>query len=146
MFQLMIVTREQTTYFSSPCTLAVSYAPMPSSWCLIIGECANLDVTAENSPRPTASADTRARQTESFQALQYTVVLHTQGQCCCLIVALCLKLRVSSTVSQQIFSACSFSAIFGLVMFGRKFVAAEILLCKVQCDSVYRQQRYRPKI
>ena len=51
----------------------------------------------------------------------------------------------SATVNQQIFGAYLFSAIFGPVMFGAKFVAAKILFCKVQCDSVYRQQQYRLK-
>ena len=40
--------------------------------------------------------------------------------------------------SQQIFGACLFSAIFGLIMFGRNF--------QVRYDSVYRWQQYRPKI
>ena len=44
-----------------------------------------------------------------------------------------------STNSRRIF-------IFGLIILGQKFVAAEILFCKVQCDSAYRQQQYRPKI
>ena len=39
-----------------------------------------------------------------------------------------------------------FSAIFGLDMFGRKFVAAKISFCRVQCDRVYRRQQYRPKV
>ena len=58
-----------------------------------------------------------------------------------------LRLRShAATVSQQIFGAYLFLAIFGLVMFGRKFVAAEILFSYVQCDSVYRRQHNRPKI
>ena len=48
--------------------------------------------------------------------------------------------------STNIWRTYLFSAIFGLVIFGRKLVAAEILFCKVQCDSVYRQQQYRPKV
>ena len=37
---------------------------------------------------------------------------------------------IMNTVSQQIFSAYLFSAIFGLVIFGRKSVAAEVLFSK----------------
>ena len=48
---------------------------------------------------------------------------------------------IHNTVSKHIFGAYFFSAIFGLAMSGRKFVAAEILICKVQCDSVYRRQQ-----
>ena len=50
------------------------------------------------------------------------------------------------TVGQNIFGAYLFSTIFGLVILGRKFFAAEIWFCKVQCDSVYRWQQYRLKI
>ncbi|XP_065191702.1 basic helix-loop-helix ARNT-like protein 1 [Sycon ciliatum] len=69
--------------------------------------------------------------------------------CLCMLMRGCEWLRMLmrgcacvyvDAVSQQIFGAYLFSPIFGLSILVRKFIPVEILFCKVQCDSVYRQQ------
>ena len=58
-----------------------------------------------------------------------------------------LDTELTNIVSQQVFGADL--SIFGYFWPGHawpKFFGAEILLCKVQCDNLYRRQQYRPNI